>query len=241
MFKNVYNRCKNYLNSYTAIGTVLILLFFLLLPTFSYKEANGFFYNIIFAYQYNLITALAIIYYVYNIWNYLHKNINIIYQAHRYGSSKEVIKNNICDAIFIGIVLDIVFLILNISVAIVFNDGYYISLYKYYEINNIMYLLYITIIRFIFIGIISTLVYFIYRVDNKIVKFLLGSIIVFNLINLDNILPITMNTILSGYQFKSFSIEIISTLIMISCYIIGLVIIKKIFIKKKRDIGWNMK
>lgn len=237
MFKNIYNRCKNYLNSYTTIGTVLILLFFLLLPTFTYKESSGFFYNIIFSYQYNLISALAILYYVYNIWSYLHKNINIVYQAHRYGSSKEVIKNNICDAIFIGIVLDIVFLILNISVAIVLNDGYYMSLYKYYEITNLLYLIYIIIIRFIFISIISILVCFIYYADSKIIKFLLVSIIAFNLLNLSDMLPISMNTILSGYQFKTFSMEIISTLFMICCYIIGLVIIKKIIINKKRDIG----
>lgn len=237
MFKNIYNRCKTYLNSYTTIGTVLILLFFLLLPTFTYKASNGFFYNIIFAYQYNLISALSILYYIYNIWNYLHKNVNIVYQAHRYGSSREVIKNNICDAIFIGIVLDIVFLILNIAVAIVLNDGYYMSLYKCYEITNLLYLIYIIIVRFIFIGIISTLVYFIYYADSKMVKVLLSSIIAFNLINLGDMLPISMNTILSGYQFKTFGMEIISTLIMMCCYIMGLIIIKKLIINKKRDIG----
>lgn len=237
MFKNIYNRCKTYLNSYTTIGTVLILLFFLMLPTITYKDQHGFFFTIVFAYQYNLISALAILYYIYNILNYLHKNVNIVYQAHRYGSSKEVIKNNICDSIFIGIVLDIVFLILNISVAVVLNDGYYISLYKYYEITNLLYLIYIIIVRFIFIGIISTFVYFIYYADSKIVKFLLFSIIAFNLFNLGDMLPISMNTILSGYQFKTFSREIISTIIMICCYIIGLVIIKKLIINKKRDIG----
>lgn len=170
MFKNIYNRCKNYLNSYTTMGTVLILLFFLLLPIFTYKASNGF------------------------------------------------------------------FLILNISVAIVLNDGYYMSLYKYYEINNLLYLMYIIIVRFIFIGIISTLVYYIYYTDSNMVKFLLIFIIAFNLLNLGDILPISMNTILSGYQFKTFSMEIISTFIMICCYIIGLIVIKKLFINKKRDI-----
>lgn len=237
MYKNIYNRCKNYLNSYTTIGTVLVLLFFLLLPTFTYKESNNFFYNIIFAYQYNLVNVLAILYYVYNIWNYFHKNTNIVYQVHRYGSAKEVIKNNVCDAMFIGILLDIVFLILNISVAVLLNDGYYMSLYKCYEITNLVYYIYIIIVRFIFISIISILLYFIYYEDNKIVKFLLVFIIVFNLIDFGDMLPISMNTILSGYQFKTFSMEIISTIIMIFCYIIGLVILIKTTINKKRDIG----
>lgn len=237
MFKNVYNRCKNYLNSYTTIGKVLILLFFLILPTFTYKPSNGFFYNMIFAYQYNLTNILSILYYIYNIWNYLHKNVNIRYQAHRYGSSKKIINNNICDVIFIGIVWDIVFLILNISVAIFLNDGYYISFYKYYEITNILYLLYIIIIRFIFIGIISTIVYYIYYTNNQTVKLFLFSVIVFNFFKIDNILPITISSILAGYQYKTFWSEIMSTLTMILCYIIALIIIKKITINKKRDIG----
>lgn len=237
MFKNIYNRCKTYLNSYTTIGTVLILLFFLMLPTITYKDQHGFFFTIVFAYQYNLISALSILYYIYNIWNYLHKNINIVYQTHRYGSSKEVIKNNICDLIFIGMILQLVFLILNISFAVLLNDGYYMSIYKYYELANIFYLIYNLITRFIFISIISVFVYFIYYTNNKIVKFILTIIIAFNLIDFSGLLPITMNSILSGYKFNSFGTEVISTSIMISIYMLVLIILKKNIINKKRDIG----
>ena len=54
---------------------------------------------------------------------------------------------------------------------------------------------------------------------------------------IDNILPITISSILVGHQYKTFWSEIMSTLTMILCYIIALIIIKKITINKKRDIG----
>lgn len=110
------------------------------------------------------------------------------------------------------------------------------SLYKYYEISNLIYLIYTFFVRIIFISIISIITYYLYHTDNKILKVILSLIIGFNLLDI-YVLPITMNTILSGYQFKSFSMEIISTLIMISVYIIFLLIIKKLIINKKRDIG----
>lgn len=237
MFKNIYNRCKNYLNSYATIGTVVLLLFFLILPTITYKIEHGFFYEIIFAYQYGLINTLTILLYVYNFWNYLHKNISITYQAHRYGDTKKVIKNNICDLIFIGLVLQVVFLILNISFAVLLNDGYYMSVYKYYNMANLYYLMYNFIIRIIFISIISVIVYFIYYTKNKIIKFILTIIVTINLIDLSAYLPITMNSILSGYEFSSFGMEVIVTLIMISIYIVSLILIKKNITNKKRDIG----
>lgn len=237
MFKNVYNRCKTYLNSYVTLGSVIIILFILLLPTFNYKEASGFFFLLRYNYQYSLVNALIIMLYIYNIWNYLHKNINIVYQVHRYTSLKKVIKNNISDIIFIGIVLEITFMILNISIAVLSNDGYYLSEYTFYDITNLSYLIYLFAIRITFISIISIMIYYIYYTNNKTLKLILSFIIGFNLLNFNNILPITMNTILSGYEFNSFTSEIISTLIMICIYIIGLVLIRINFINKKRDIG----
>lgn len=237
MFKEVYNRCKSYLNSYVTLGTMLILLFFLILPTFTYKEASGFFFIIRYACQYSLVNVLVILLYVYNIWNYLHKNINIVYQVHRYGSVKRVIKNNIYDVVFIGIVLELVFTILNISISIFSNDGYYLSLYKFYEITNLSYLIYIFIIRLLFVSILSVIVYFIYYTNKSWLKLLLSFVIIFNLLNINVFFPITMNSILSGYEYNSFFTEIISTLVFICVYIICLILIQKRFINKKRDIG----
>lgn len=236
MFKEVYNRCKSYLNSYVTFGTVLVLLFFLMLPTFTYKEAGGFFFIIINTYQYSLVNVLFILLCVYNIWNYLHKTINIVYQAHRYGSVKRIIKNTVCDVVFIGIVLEIVFTILNISISIFSNDGYYLSLYKFYEITNLSYSIYIFEVRLLFVSILSVIVYFIYYTNKNWLKLLLSFVIIFNLLNINCFFPITMNSILSGYEYNSFFTEIISTLMFIGMYVVCLVLIQKRFINKKRDI-----
>ncbi len=237
MFREVYNRCKTYLNSYVTIGTIILLLLFLLLPTFTYKESYSFFSILRTAYQYSLVNVLTLMLYIYNIWNYLHKNISITYQAHRYGSAEKIIKNNIYDIIFIGIILELVFMILNVSIAILYNDGYYMSIYKYYDITNIAYLIYVFITRVLFVSIISVLVYFIYYIDNKKIKICLAIIISFNLLNFNSMLPLSMNTILVGYKFNSFFSEILTTSIMICFYFIAILLIKIKFINKKRDIG----
>lgn len=62
-------------------------------------------------------------------------------------------------------------------------------------------------------------------------------LVVFNIIDLGGNLPITMTSILSGNQFSSFSVELISTLTMICFYVILILVLKKIIINKKRDIG----
>lgn len=235
MFREIYNRCKSYLNSYVTLGTVIVLLFFLLLPTFTYREGSGFFFNIVYAYQYSLVNVLVIMVIIYNIWNYLHKNINIVYQAHRYGSVKRVIKNNICDVIFIGVVLELVFAILNISVSIFTNDGYYLGIYKFYDITNLSYLIYMFTVRLVFVSIIAVIVYYIYYSYKRWLKLVLSFVILFNLINF-RVVPITMNTILSGYEAHSFVIEIILSLVFISVYIIVLILIRRNSIMK-RDLG----
>lgn len=237
MFKNCYNRVKKYLNSYSSFGTIFFFLLILAVPVLTYKIKTDFLSILLFSYQYMIVNLLVLFLYITNIWNYLQKNFSIVYQAHRYGSVKRVVKNVLGDVLLLILVLDLVFFILSISSVIMFNSGYIMSMYETYNIPNLYYLIYYFIIRFIFILIIAILTFLAYYTNNKELRFFIMSLVIFNLLDLGNNIPITMNSILSGNQFSSFGMEILSTIIMIGVYIVLILILKKIIINKKRDIG----
>jgi hypothetical protein len=237
MFKNIYNRCKAYLNSYVSFGIIFTLLFLLFLPAYIYKPCYGFYYLVRFAYQYNIINTMVILIEIFNIWRYLHKFINITYQAHRYGSLKKLITNNICDLLFISFILELVYFILNISMAIFINDGYYLSTYKYYGISDLVYLIYNVIVRLSFVSIISIITYYIYYTDNNFIKGILLVILLYNTVDIDSKIPFTMNSILCGSEFSSFIVEIGYVIFFIFIYVIFLLILKKVILNKKRGLG----
>lgn len=237
MFKNCYNRVKKYLNSYSSFGTIFFFLLILAVPVLTYKIKTDFLSILLFSYQYMIVNLLVLFLYITNIWNYLQKNFSIAYQAHRYGSVTGVVKNVLGDVLLLILVLDLVFFILSISSVIMFNSGYIMSMYETYNIPNLYYLIYYFIIRFIFILIIAILTFLAYYTNNKELRFFIMSLVIFNLLDLGNNIPITMNSILSGNQFSSFGMEILSTIIMIGVYIVLILILKKIIINKKRDIG----
>lgn len=236
MFKQVYNRCKFYLNSYVTFGTIFVILFLLILPTFDFKLSNGFFFNIRYASQNMLVVEGMLLLYVFNIWSYLKKNKNNFYQAHRYENIRVLIKNNICDVIFIGWILETVFWILNITVATIFSDGYYLGVYQFYKITNVIYLVYLVILRYLIISLMSIIIYFIFHTGNKILKTSLFLVVAFNILVFPNSFPISFATLVFGYKFKYFAIEIIYAIFLIVFYIVGLILIKKKFIDKKRDL-----
>lgn len=236
MFKDVYNRCKLYLNSYATFGTIFIILILLIVPTFEYKSSNGFFSNISYACQNTLVIRGVLLLYIYTIWSYLKKYKNNVYQTHRYGNVKLLIRNNICDVLFLGLTLETTFLLLNATAAMVFNDGYYFGLYKYYNISNLSYLTYLIIIRYIIVSLVSIIVYFIFHTDKKVLKLILFLLIGLNIMGGLGDYPITFFTLLSGYKFKSFTFEIIYVTFLLIIYIFGLIIVKKKFINKKRDL-----
>lgn len=118
-----------------------------------------------------------------------------------------------------------------------FNSGYVMSIYEVYNIPNLYYLIYYFIIRFIFILIITIITFLAYYTRNKIIRFLLMILIAFHLLDFSGNLPITMLSILTGYHFSSFIVEVLSTIAIICVHIILILIMKKIIINKKRDIG----
>lgn len=237
MFKDCYNRVKKYLNSYSSFGTIFLFLLILAIPVITLKSKTDFLSILLFSYQYKIVNVLVFILYISNIWNYLQKSFSIVYQAHRYGSRKRVVRNCLGDVILLTIVLDLVFFILSIASVIMFNSGYIMNTYDCYGIPNLYYLIYYLIIRFIFILIIAVLTFLAYYTNNKKLKLLLKLLVVFNIIDLSGNLPITMTSILSGNQFSSFSVEVLSTIAIICVHIILILIMKKIIINKKRDIG----
>lgn len=183
-----------------------------------------------------LVVEGMLLLYVFNIWSYLKKNKNNFYQAHRYGNIRVLIKNNICDVIFIGWILETVFWILNITVATIFSDGYYLGVYQFYKITNVIYLVYLVILRYLIISLMSIIIYFIFHTGNKILKTSLFLVVAFNILVFPNSFPISFATLVFGYKFKYFAIEIIYAIFLIVFYIVGLILIKKKFIDKKRDL-----
>jgi hypothetical protein len=121
--------------------------------------------------------------------------------------------------------------------AIFINDGYYLSTYKYYGISDLVYLIYNVIVRLSFVSIISIITYYIYYTDNNFIKGILLVILLYNTVDIDSKIPFTMNSILCGSEFSSFIVEIGYVIFFIFIYVIFLLILKKVILNKKRDLG----
>lgn len=236
MFKNTYIRCKEYLNSKSSMCIFFLLFLSLFVPTLIPRESTNFFFDLIFNYQCYTSCAFVTFLLIINSLLYIRKSINIGYQAHRLGSMKKIVKENVKDLIFISLVYELVYLILNIAFSLFVMDGLYSMVFKYANTDVFLYLLFLIGARIIVMVIINILVYVFYCINSKVMKIILMLFLFFNIIFYDDRITILFSSYLMGANFVTFKWEVTSFIIFSLFWISILFILIKMFMIKKRDI-----